>query len=131
MKLAVFCTVPAIRNTWANFTSETIGTFVLVFGVLYLAEPEVGLGALDALPVGLVVLAIGLSLGGTTGYAINPARDLSPRIVHALLPIRGGKRDSDWTYAWIPVLGPFSGGLLAALAYHALNLSITIQPTGG
>ncbi len=131
LKLAVFCTGPAIRNTWANFTSETIGTFVLVFGVLYLAAPEVGLGALDALPVGLVVLVIGLSLGGTTGYAINPARDLSPRIVHALLPIRGGKRDSDWAYAWIPVVGPFFGGLLAALAYHALNLSITVQPMGG
>lgn len=79
-KLAVFCTIPAIRDAGENFTSEVIGTFVLVFGVLYLAAPDVGLGALDALPVGLLVLAIGLALGGTTGYAINPARDLSPRL---------------------------------------------------
>lgn len=129
LKLAVFSTGPAIRNPAANFISETIGTFVLVFGVLYLAAPEVGLGALDALPVGLLVLVIGLSLGGTTGYAINPARDLSPRIMHALLPM-GAKRDSDWSYSWIPVFGPFLGGLLAALAYYALNLSITVQPIG-
>jgi glycerol uptake facilitator protein len=128
-KLAVFCTGPAIRKTWANFVSEVIGTFVLVFGVLYLAAPNVagpndtvgGLGALDALPVGLLVLVIGLALGGTTGYAINPARDLSPRIVHALVPMPGGKRDSDWGYAWIPVLGPVAGGVLAALAYIALG----------
>jgi glycerol uptake facilitator protein len=129
LKLAVFCTGPAIRNPLSNFISETIGTFVLVFGVLYLAAPDVGLGALDALPVGFLVLVIGLSLGGTTGYAINPARDLSPRIMHALLPI-GSKRDSDWGYAWIPVLGPVAGGILAALAYHALNLSVTVQPMG-
>ena len=119
-KLGVFCTAPAIRNTWSNFTSELIGTFVLVFAVLSIAKPEVGLGALDALPVGLVVLAIGLSLGGTTGYAINPARDLGPRIVHALLPIPG-KRDSDWSYAWIPVAGPIAGGIVAALANVALK----------
>lgn len=130
LKLAVFCTGPAIRNRWANFTSEAIGTFVLVFGVLYLAAPEVGLGALDALPVGLLVLVIGLSLGGTTGYAINPARDLGPRIMHAVLPIRGGKRDSDWGYAWIPVAGPIFGGLVAALLYYALSLSITVSPLG-
>lgn len=123
LKLAVFSTGPAIRDTTSNFISETIGTFVLVFGVLYLAAPDVGLGALDALPVGLLVLVIGLSLGGTTGYAINPARDLSPRLMHALLPIGGGKRDSDWGYAWIPVVGPIVGGLLAALAYHGLNIS--------
>ena len=122
LKLAVFCTAPAIRNTPFNFISEAIGTFVLVFGVLYLAAPEVGLGALDALPVGLLVLVIGLALGGTTGYAINPARDLSPRIIHALLPIPGGKRDSDWGYSWIPVVGPIIGGLLAALVYHLLNI---------
>jgi glycerol uptake facilitator protein len=128
-KLAVFCTGPAIRKTGANLVSEVIGTFVLVFGVLYLAAPNVagptntvgGLGALDALPVGLLVLVIGLALGGTTGYAINPARDLSPRIVHALVPMPGGKRDSDWGYAWIPVLGPVAGGVLAALAYIALG----------
>lgn len=123
LKLAVFCTAPAIRNTPFNLISETIGTFVLVFGVLYLAAPEVGLGALDALPVGLLVLVIGLALGGTTGYAINPARDLSPRIMHAVLPIPGGKRDSDWGYSWIPVVGPLLGGLLAALLFHMLNIN--------
>ena len=121
LKLGVFCTAPEIRSTGANFISEVIGTFVLVFGVLYIAAPEVGLGALDALPVGLLVLAIGLCLGGTTGYAINPARDLSPRVMHALLPLGKGKRDSDWGYAWIPVIGPFAGGALAALAYGVLG----------
>ena len=121
LKLGVFCTAPEIRSTGANFISEVIGTFVLVFGVLYIAAPEIGLGALDALPVGLLVLAIGLSLGGTTGYAINPARDLSPRIMHALLPLGKGKRDSDWGYAWIPVIGPFAGAALAALAYGVLS----------
>ena len=120
LKLAVFCTGPEIRNPLSNIISEVIGTFVLVFAVLYLTAPEVGLGALDALPVGLVVLAIGMSLGGTTGYAINPARDLAPRIMHALLPIPG-KRDSDWGYAWIPVLGPVAGGVLAAGAYGLLG----------
>jgi glycerol uptake facilitator protein len=120
-KLACFCTAPAIRHAPANFGSEVIGTFVLVLAVLFIAAPDVGLGALDALPVGLLVLVIGLALGGTTGYAINPARDLGPRIVHALLPIAGGKRDSDWSYAWIPVLGPVTGALLAALAYLALG----------
>ncbi len=128
LKLAVFCTGPAIRSTVSNVVSEVIGTFVLVFAVLYLAAPNIGgpggsvggLGALDALPVGLVVLVIGLALGGTTGYAINPARDLSPRLMHALLPIPG-KRDSDWGYAWIPVVGPFVGGALAALAFLLLG----------
>src|SRR5690606_22237498 len=115
LKLAAFCTGPEIRNPLANVISEAIGTFVLVFGVLFLASPEVGLGALDALPVGLLVLVIGLSLGGTTGYAINPARDLSPRIMHAILPI-GTKRDSDWEYSWVPVVGPTIGAILAALA---------------
>ncbi len=119
-KLAVFCTGPAIRNTSSNFISEVIGTFVLVFAVLYIAAPEVGLGALDALPVGLLVLVIGLCLGGTTGYAINPARDLSPRLMHFLLPIPN-KRDSDWGYAWIPVLGPFVGGTLSWLLFLLLG----------
>ncbi len=120
-KLAVFCTGPAIRDTTANLISEVLGTFVLVFAVLFLAVSVFGLGALDALPVGLLVLAIGLSLGGTTGYAINPARDLGPRIMHALLPIPGGKRDSDWGYAWIPVVGPLVGAVLAGLLYLALQ----------
>ena len=131
-KLGVFCTGPAIPDTLSNFVSEVLGTLMLVFAVLYLTGPQLdltglgvvppeqfqpgpgGLGSLDALPVGLVVLVIGLALGGTTGYAINPARDLSPRLVHQLLPIPG-KRDSNWSYAWIPVLGPFLGGTLAAL----------------
>ena len=119
-KLAVFCTGPAIRNPLNNLVSEIIGTFVLVFAVLYLASPDVGLGALDALPVALVVLSIGLSLGGTTGYAINPARDLAPRVVHALLPIPA-KRDADWGYSWVPVLGPVAGAILAAQAYVLLG----------
>ena len=115
-KLAVFCTGPAIRSASSNFTSELIGTFVLVFAALNISSK---LGSLDALPIALVVFSIGLSLGGTTGYAINPARDLGPRIMHALLPIVG-KRDSDWGYAWIPVAGPIAGGLLAALAFRVL-----------
>ena len=119
LKLAVFCTAPAIRNALWNTVSEVIGTFVLVLGVLSLAAPEVGLGALDALPVALLVLVIGLALGGTTGYAINPARDLAPRIIHAIMPI-AGKRDSDWAYAWVPVVGPVIGGLLAAFVYGVL-----------
>ncbi len=119
-KLAAFCTAPAIRKTGSNVISEVIGTFVLVFAVLYIAKPAVGLGALDAIPVGLLVLAIGVSLGGTTGYAINPARDLSPRIMHALLPIRG-KRDSDWSYAWIPVAGPALGGIAAGALFLLLG----------
>jgi len=115
-KRGVFCTAPAIRKYTDNLLTEIIGTFVLVFGVLFIAAPEVGLGALDALPVALLVLAIGLSLGGPTGYAINPARDLGPRIMHALLPIPG-KGDSDWAYSWVPILGPFTGAALAALVY--------------
>ena len=121
LKLATFCTAPAIRDPLSNLICEVIGTFLLVFAVLFLAVSVFGLGALDALPVGLLVLAIGLSLGGTTGYAINPARDLGPRIMHALLPIAGGKRDSDWSYAWIPVVGPLIGAGLASLVYLALQ----------
>lgn len=119
-KKATFCTAPSIRGYFSNLLTETIGTFVLVFGVLFMATPEVGLGALDALPVALLVLGIGLSLGGPTGYAINPARDLGPRIAHAFLPIRG-KRDSDWGYALVPILGPLIGGALAAGAYSLLS----------
>ncbi len=121
LKLATFCTAPGIRSPIDNLISEIIGTFVLVLAVLFLAVSVFGLGALDALPVGLLVLALGLSLGGTTGYAINPARDLGPRIMHAILPMPGGKRDSDWGYAWIPVVGPLIGGTLAALLYLALQ----------
>lgn len=119
LKLATFSTAPAIRNTISNVISEAIGTFVLVLGVLYMAAPEVGLGALDALPVALLVVVIGMSLGGTTGYAINPARDLGPRIAHFLLPIKG-KGSSDWSYSWIPVVGPIIGGAIAALLYLQL-----------
>jgi glycerol uptake facilitator protein len=116
-KLAVFCTGPAIRQTGSNLAGEIIGTFVLAYAVLHVTSPAGGLGSLDALPVALVVLVIGLALGGTTGYAINPARDLAPRLMHALLPIPN-KRDSDWSYAWIPILGPILGGLIAVLIYR-------------
>ena len=119
IKLGVFSTAPAIPNITNNLFSEILGTFVLVLGVLYIATPEVGLGALDALPVALLVFGIGMSLGGPTGYAINPARDLGPRIAHALLPI-AGKRDSNWGYAWIPVAGPVIGSVVAALVYRLL-----------
>jgi glycerol uptake facilitator protein len=117
LKLAVFCTAPAIRNTVANIITEIIGTFLLVFGVLAIVANEApGTSGLVPLLVGLLVLAIGLSLGGPTGYAINPARDLGPRIMHAILPIPG-KGPSDWGYAWIPVLGPIIGGVLGGLAF--------------
>lgn len=115
-KLAVFSTIPGIRSYWYNLLTEIIGTFVLSFAVLYMAQPEVGLGALNALPVALVVLGIGLSLGGPTGYAINPARDLGPRIVHFLLPIPG-KRNSDWNYSWVPIAGPVIGAVVAAVTF--------------
>lgn len=118
-KLACYSTGPAIRNTFQNLVSEIIGTFVLIIGVLYIAAPSSTLGALDALPVALLVLGIGLSLGGTTGYAINPARDLGPRIIHALLPM-GRKEGSDWSYSWIPVIGPVIGALLAAMVYSVV-----------
>ncbi|MEP7373488.1 MAG: MIP/aquaporin family protein [Chitinophagaceae bacterium] len=119
LKLAVFCTAPAIRNPLNNLITEIIGTFVLLFGALLMSKSASSLGALDALPVGLLVLGIGISLGGPTGYAINPARDLGPRIAHFILPIPG-KRDSDWSYAWIPVAGPVIGGLIAAFLFKQL-----------
>ncbi len=119
-KLAVFCNSPAIRNTPFNLLTEIIGTFVLVFGVFHITGADVKLGSLDALPVALLVLGIGLSLGGPTGYAINPARDLGPRIMHFILPIKD-KRDSDWGYSWITVAGPVIGGLIAALVFKAMN----------
>ncbi len=115
-KLSVFSTMPNIRSYWYNVITEIIGTYVLALAVLYMAQPEVGLGALNALPVALVVLGLGLSLGGPTGYAINPARDLGPRIMHFLLPIPN-KRDSDWGYAWVPILGPLVGAAIAAVMF--------------
>lgn len=120
LKLAVFCTAPAIRNPVMNLLSEAAATFVLVITVLYGTAPEVGIGSINALPVSLVVLAIGICMGGTTGYAINPARDLGPRIMHFLLPLKG-KRDSDWSYSWIPVIGPVAGALLAFGIYRLLS----------
>ena len=126
LKLAVFSTGPAIRSVVWNLVSEIIGTFVLMFAVFYIngiGMPQAGgstvtfsMGALGAFPVALVVLVIGLALGGTTGYAINPARDLSPRIVHAIF-VRGG---SDWGYSWIPVVGPLVGAAIAAVVYGVL-----------
>ena len=119
LKLAVFCNAPAIRNTTHNLVTEAIGTFILVFGALAMSPAASSLGTLDALPVALLILGIGLSLGGPTGYAINPARDLGPRIAHFILPIPG-KRDSDWSYSWIPVVGPVVGALLAAWLFQLL-----------
>jgi glycerol uptake facilitator protein len=117
LKLACFSTGPAIRNPISNCITEIIGTFVLVFGILaFFANPDTAATGLGALIVGLLVLGIGLSLGGPSGYAINPARDLGPRIAHALLPIPG-KRDSDWSYAWIPIVGPIIGALIGAGLY--------------
>ncbi len=128
LKLAVFCTAPAIRNTAWNFISEVIGTFVLMFGILAIkgvtgsisgAAFPLNMGALGAIPVAFLVWVIGLALGGTTGYAINPARDLGPRIIHAIVPIPG-KGGSDWGYSWIPVVGPLVGAAIAALLYGIL-----------
>ena len=119
-KLGVFCNAPAIRSSFDNLVTEIIATFVLVMGALFLTSPSVNIGSIDALPIGFVVLGIGLSLGGPTGYAINPARDLGPRIAHFILPIPN-KRDSDWSYSWIPVIGPIAGGLLAAIIYNLIK----------
>jgi glycerol uptake facilitator protein len=118
LKLAVFSTGPAIRNTTSNLISEIIGTFMLVFGVYAIVTNELAPG-FAALLVGFLVWGIGLSLGGPTGYAINPARDLGPRIAHAVLPI-AGKGSSDWEYSWIPVVGPIVGGILGAVTYQAV-----------
>ena len=122
---STFCTGPSIKNYKNNLFSEVIGTFVLVFGVLFIVGPNInidgynvenfGLGSLDALPVGILVWVIGLALGGTTGYAINPARDLGPRIVHQLIPRKNKK--TEWDYSWIPVIGPSIGGVIAGLIY--------------
>ncbi len=133
-KLACFCTAPNIRRIPQAFLCEVIGTFLLVLPVFLMTDAKlklptpaggtseviIGLGSLGALPVGLLVFAIGLSLGGTTGYAINPARDLGPRLAHALLPVPG-KRDSDWAYAWVPVVAPLLGGLLAAWVHSLVR----------
>lgn len=122
-KLGTFCTMPAIMNRPRNFLCELIGTFLLVFVILVLAidgnTPEIGMGSLGAFPVTFLIVAIGMSLGGTTGYAINPARDLPPRLAHFLLPIKD-KRDSGWQYSWVPVLGPITGAIIAALVYSAI-----------
>jgi glycerol uptake facilitator protein len=118
LKLGVFCTAPAIYNTPANVITEIIGTFVLVFGILGIFGNDLAPG-LAPLLVGLLVLGIGLSLGGPTGYAINPARDLGPRIAHAVLPI-AGKGGNDWGYAWIPVVAPILGGILGAVTWITL-----------
>ncbi|WP_027707755.1 MIP/aquaporin family protein [Zooshikella ganghwensis] len=129
-KLAVFSTGPAIRNLPRNFLSELVGTFALVFVILYMAGPslqldglsqaKIGLGSIGALPVALLVVVIGMSLGGTTGYAINPARDLAPRLVYSVLPI-AGKGRSNWSYAWVPVLGPLTGAGIASMLYLLLS----------
>ena len=123
-----FSTGPAIRNTTSNFISESLGTFILVFLIFFVATPRLtiegleniqyGIGSMDAFPVGVLVWLIGMALGGTTGYAINPARDLGPRIIYALL--RGKKAKPDWSYAWVPVLGPIVGGLFAGIIYTYL-----------
>lgn len=125
-KLGVFATIPAIRNLKRNFLSEVIGTFVLILVILFLSEKgntaEVGLGSIGALPVALLVVVIGMALGGTTGYAINPARDLGPRLAHQFLPIKG-KGCSDWKYAWVPIIGPVIGALFAVLVYYVYILA--------
>jgi glycerol uptake facilitator protein len=127
LKLAAFSTGPAIKNTPANLFSEVIGSFVLLFVIFHITTAEitdtktpVGLGSIGAIPVMFLVWAIGLSLGGTTGYAINPVRDLGPRIMHSILPV-SDKGSSEWSYAWIPVIGPLVGAGLAALLYNVLN----------
>ena len=124
-----FCTAPMIKNTPRNLFSEIYGTFFLVFAIFFIAKPSLqiegvdqiqyGIGALDALPVGILVWVIGMSLGGTTGYAINPARDFGPRLVYAI--IRRKQNNANWGYAWIPVVGPLVGGVLAGIVFNLLN----------
>lgn len=118
--LATFATSPAIKNSGYNFLTEFLATFVFVLSVLFIVAPSNSLGALDALPVALLVLGIGLSFGGPTGYAINPVRDLGPRIMHQLLPI-SRKGSSNWKYALVPIIGPLAGGLLAAIIFNLIN----------
>lgn len=126
-QLAVFCTAPAIRNRVFNLLSEVVGTFVLVFVIFYFTDAEIteqktkiGLGSIGAIPVAFLVWSIGLSLGGTTGYAINPVRDFGPRLLHTLLPIKG-KGSSNWVYAWVPIIGPFIGAVIATALYQWLK----------
>ena len=127
-KQATFCTAPAIPNTISNLISEIIGTFVLIFVIFHFTDASlgadkspIGLGSVGAIPVAFLIWVIGLSLGGTTGYAINPARDLGPRIMHAILPV-AGKGGNNWSYAWIPVIGPIIGCSLAALLYLCIKV---------
>jgi len=135
-KLAVFCTGPAVRSPIANMITEAIGTFALVFGLAFILSPAnltVGTGfdkAIQPALVGVLVWAIGLSLGGPTGYAINPARDLGPRIAHAILPIPG-KVGSDWSYAWVPVVGPIIGGVMGAFAAQMVAAAPAVTPAIG
>jgi len=123
-KLGCFCTMPAINNPLRNLLCEIIGTWMLMFCIFTFTTkentPAVGMGDLGAIPVTLLIVSIGMSLGGATGYAINPARDLSPRLAHAFLPFKSPKRDSGWSYSWIPVAGPCIGAALAALCFHVL-----------
>jgi glycerol uptake facilitator protein len=117
-KLGVFCTAPAIRDNTSNLITEIVGTFFLVFGIMGVSNTKM-VDGLSPLVVGLIILAAGISLGGPTGYAINPARDLGPRIAHAILPIKG-KGDSDWGYSWIPIVGPIIGGIIAAIFFNVI-----------
>lgn len=126
---STFCTAPAIRNLKNNIFSEALGTFILVFGIICIVNPNIeiensniqnfGIGSIEALPVGILVIVIGMSLGGTTGYAINPARDFGPRLVYSLIPRKNKK--PDWSYSLVPIIGPFIGSILAALLYNLLN----------
>ncbi|MDQ0639477.1 glycerol uptake facilitator protein [Pedobacter sp. W3I1] len=130
LKAAPFATAPAIRNMSSNLVSEIIGTFVLIFVIFYFTDASmgtketvttpIGLGSMGAIPVAFLVWVIGLALGGTTGYAINPARDLGPRIIHFLIPMKG-KGSSDWGYAWVPIVGPIIGSVLAAVAFLLIS----------
>lgn len=121
LTLAVFATSPAINNSKYNFLTEFVATFIFILAILFIVAPSSSLGSLDALPVALLVLGIGLSFGGPTGYAINPVRDLGPRIVHQLLPL-SHKGSSEWAYAWVPVFGPLAGGLLAGIVFSFISV---------
>lgn len=117
VKLGTFCTIPAIRSYGWNLLSEFMATYLLIIGILFAGQSMIA----GALPVGILIVAIGMSLGGTTGYAMNPARDLAPRLMYMLMPMKN-KRDADWAYAWVPLIGPLAGGTLAGLTYSLLGL---------